>query len=466
MLSRVLPILMPAISVIILTFGLGVFVAEYKVPPYRSIANGAKTIEYALQAFRAPLYFGQFGNRRTTIDPDTVSDVRFTAGPDATRYPGTFLIVGGLNEYRELCPDAGCLGIEIDRTGAVLQSWPFKPAEILAADITAGEFPHEGVPADPAHIFRPLSLQRYDNGDILVTFQSTGAMFPFAAGVARIAPDGTPVWYRFDYSHHWATMLPDGRTLVPDLAVADGDWIVPVGPKGHVERLECRTGKPQVDGIHIVAPDGSIEKRIDVAAALLDSPWAPMLVETYDACDPLHINYVDVLNETAPGQALKPGHLLVSLRNLSAVAVIDPATEEVTSVVRGNFTQQHSVQHLEGSKVLMFDNWGGDAFGQGSRLLEVDMNGGERRVFPRPSAPEFADQLFSNRGSHLDISADRTRALVTFSGEGKAFEVDIGSGRVILNYHSLHDLRGIEGVPAERTEGAGQANMYGMYYAD
>ena len=310
-------------------------------------------------------------------------------------------------------------------------------------------------------------MQPYDNGDILVTFQSTGSMFPFAAGVARIAPDGTPVWFRFDYSHHWPTMLPDGRTLVPDLVVGEGDWTVPVGPKGPTEHLACETSKPEIDGIQIIAPDGSVERRIDVNAALRASPWEPMLVETTAPCDPLHLNYIDVLNETAPGGALQPGFLLISLRNLSAVAVLDPATDTITAVRRGTFVQQHSVHHLEGSRILMFDNWGGDARGPGSRLLEVDLlSGAERRVFPRPGTTEFVEGLYSYRGSHLDISKDRTRALVSFSGEGKGFEVDLATGDRILSYVSLQDLRGVPGTEPAETAAARRANLYGIYYTD
>jgi hypothetical protein len=461
MLGRLLPVL----SLLILAFGAGVFITETQTPPYRTIASGAKTLYYTFKGLNAPPYLGQLLRPEPDVPAEAAAAQRFHPGPEAAGLPGNLLIVGGLNEYRELCPDAGCVAVEIDRSGKVVRFWPFRPEAIFAADITGTDFPREAEPPRPAEKFRPLGVQPYDNGDILVTFQSTGSMFPFAAGVARIAPDGTPVWFRFDYSHHWPTMLPDGRTLVPDLVVDEGDWVVQAGPKGPNVRLACGTGKPEIDGIHIIAPDGSVERRIDVNAALRASPWEPMLVETTDPCDPLHINYVDVLNETAPGGALQPGFLLISMRNLSAVAVLDPATDTITAVRRGTFLQQHSVHHLEGSKVLMFDNWGGDAMGPGSRLLEVDLaTGTERRVFPLPGSEDFVEGLYSHAGSHLDISADRTRALVSFSGEGKGFEVDIATGERILSYDSLQDLRGVEGLDPVAAATARRAYLYGMYY--
>ncbi|QIE43984.1 arylsulfotransferase family protein [Meridianimarinicoccus aquatilis] len=467
MLSRILPILMPVLSLLIIVFGAGVFIAEYKIPPYRSIASGAKTIEHIVSELRAPAYFGQFGNRDGGVPAEEAAQARLTLGADADRYDETVIAVGGLNEYRELCPEFGCIAVEFDRSGAVLRSWPFRPADILAADITGGSLLREGVPAEPNRVVRPLGVQPYDNGDILVSFQSTGAMFPFAGGVARLAPDGSPVWFRFDYSHHWPTLLPDGRALVPDLSIGEGDWEVMVGPNGPLERQICTTGRPQIDGVHIIAPDGSVERRIDVDAALRASNWAALLVETTDPCDPLHINYVDVLDDTAPGGALAPGNLVLSLRNLSAVIVIDPETDEVTALRRGTFSQQHAVHHLEGSRIIMFDNWGGDAMAGGSRVLEVDLaTGAERRVFPRPSNAEFSDQPYSYRGSHLDLSQDRQRMLVSFSGEGKGFELEIDTGRVIMTYDSLHDLRGVTGAPDGRESSAGRANLYGLYYVN
>lgn len=468
--SQVLPILMPLISAVVLAFGAGVFVAEYHIPPYRSIANGAKTIAHIVRSSTAEPYLGQFRHVPVGgIDMDAIAEARFSGTPAAAAQPGTILVNGGLNEFLELCPGDGCLAVEIDREGKVLDAIPFRPDEILAADLLAGDPLHrEAVAADPRLIFRPLGLREYSNGDLLVTFQSVGDMFPFAAGVARVDRDGHPKWYRFDYSHHWATMLDYDTALVPDLDIAEGNWVVPIGPANAGLGLICDTDRPQVDGIHVVGPDGQVLKRYDIARALLESPWAAILAETTNACDPLHINFADMLNDTAPGGALAPGNIVVSLRNLSAIAVFDPQTETITHVQRGSFTQQHSVQQLAGSKVLLFDNRGGDTeVGKVSRLLEVDLaTGAERRVFPQPGTKYAAQTLFSDRGSFVDISADRTRAIVSYSGEGRGFEVDVATGEVLFEWNSVHDISGVSGVPGPLTDAPAQAQLYGMVYLD
>lgn len=463
---RILPFLLPLFSTVLIVFGAGVFITEYKIPPYQFIANGAKTLFYSYKSLSSPPYLGQFSGTEPGLDAADAAGARFDITDRGASQTGTILVNGGLNEFLELCPGNGCLAVEYDRTGDVVHAYPYRPAEIFAADSTNGAFPHEGAPADARLVFRPLGLQRYDNGDLLVTFQSTGSMFPFAAGAARVDRDGNPVWFRFDYSHHWNTLLPDGRALVPDLEVVEGDWIVPVGPNGKAERLECHTGRPQVDGIQILRPDGSVERRIDVSAALIASPWSALLAETTDACDPLHINYVDVLDHTAPGGALQPGNLVISLRNLSAVAVLDPATDTITELVRGSFSQQHSVHHLTGAKVVMFDNWGGDAdVGRVSRLLELDLAlDTERRIFPQPDTPQAGENLFSDRGSHLSLSKDRRRAMVSYSGEGRGYEVDVATGEVLLQYDSLHDISAVPGADGNQKTHAARASLYGMLY--
>lgn len=467
--ARILPFVMMLISAMIVAFGVGVAITEFKIPPYRSIAEGAKTLRWSVEALRAPPYVGQFIGPAEGIAPEEAAAARFEGSDDAALLPGTILAIGGLNEYLEICPGDGCIAVEIGRDGTILHGYPYKPDEIFAADITGGSFYREGQPPDPRQIKRPIGMRPLPGGDVVVSFQTTGPMFPFSGGIARIGRDGTPRWYRFDYSHHWVNLMPDGRVIVPDLVIAEGDWRVPLGPNGNRRNMYCETGRPQVDGVHILDPEtGAVDQRIDVEAALRASPWAGLLANTFDPCDPLHINYVDMLDETAPGGAVAPGHLVVSLRNLDLLAVIDPDSGTVTRVVRGSFQQQHSAQQLVGSKVLLFDNWGGSGAqtGAGSRVLEIDLvTGAERQVFPAPGTPP-RPELYSHRAGHLSISPDRTRTLISFTEAATGIEAEIATGRQLLSYRSLHDLRGVEGASEALTASAARAKLFGMYYVE
>ena len=199
--------------------------------------------------------------------------------------------------------------------------------------------------------------------------------------------------------------------------------------------------------------------------ALRASPFAVLNVQTFNACDPLHINYVDVLDETAPGGDLAPGNLVVSVRNLSTVLIMDGKTHEVLRVVKGSFLQQHSVHQLEGSRAVLFDNWGGAGPNGGSRVIEIDLAGGpERLIFPQPGSPY--DGLYSYRASNLDISADKRRALVSVTDEGRGFEIDLQTGKALLAYNSLHDLSGVSGASDGSKVSATRSKLFGMFYLD
>ncbi|QIE43979.1 arylsulfotransferase family protein [Meridianimarinicoccus aquatilis] len=461
--SKIIPFVSFVFASVIVAFGLGVFITEFKLPPYRDIAAGAKTLRYAIKGFDAPPYRGQFLAVDPAHSPDEAAAARFT-GERAARFPGNILMIGGLNEYLEVCPGDGCIAVETDRDGNIVHGYPYRPDAIFAADSTGGSFYREGQPADPRQIKRPIGMQQLPGGDLIVSFQTTGPMFPYTGGIARIDRDGNPIWYRFDYSHHWVTVTEDGRVLVPDLTLAEGDWDVPVGPRGRVIDAFCETGRPMVDGIQELDLDGNVVATYDIVGALEKSPWVSIMVRPFNACDPLHINYVDVLDSTAPGGDLAPGNMVISSRNLSAIFVYSPEEDRITRVIKGTFQQQHSVHHLEGGKALLFDNWGGSGAGNGSRLLEVDLAGGpERQVFPNPNEPA-QPMLFSDRAGHLDISPDRNRALVSFTEAGIGVEVDLTTRSELMRYQSLHDLRDLDIASDAQKANAVRSKLFGMYY--
>jgi len=465
--ARNAPLIIFIASIAVLAFIAGLIVVDRKVFPYPQLRDGVKTIRFvAGQMFGAP-YVGFFDV--TDAAPVPLTEIRarrFRALAPERMGAERVVIVGGLNQYLDLCPEFGCLAVTIDRTGAVATATPFRPAAILAADSADGAYPRQGLADRPELIIRPVGATPYPDGDLLVTFQSIGdtGAFPYSMGVGRIAPDGTPRWFRFDYSHHWATLLPDGRALVPSLEVASAEATVVDGDRR--VRLRCESGRPQIDHVEIFSPDGAMLRRIDIFEQLATGPWSMALQQTINGCDPLHLNYVDIVGaDDAPEAGLVAGDLVVSLRNISAIAVLDGESGAVKRVVRGGFAQQHAVHHLAGSKLLMFDNWGGDAAGRPSRLLEIDLaTGGERRVFP-PKGGFEGETQFSRVASHLDISQDRRRVVVAFSEMGRIFEVDIATGEALMTFDGLHDLSGVAQASDALREGAARGQIFGVYYA-
>lgn len=463
--SKIMPFLSLLFAAFIVAFGLGVAVTEFKLPPYREISHGAKTLLYMYKGLGAPPYLGQFTQPQQNTPAGDAPARRFEATAATADVPGNILVIGGLNEYRDICPEQGCIAVEYDRDGTIVHGIPYRPAEIQAADSTGGSFYREAKPGDPALVSRPIGMAPLPDGDVVVSFQSTGVMFPYAGGIARLDRDGHPRWYRLDYSHHWVTYAND-RIYVPDLTIPEGDFKVEVGPTKRDLTAFCESGRPMIDGIQVLDLDGNVVDRLDVEAMLRATPYEALLVNPFEPCDPLHLNYVDVLDETAPGGDLKPGNLLVSSRNLSALFVIDPEAREIVRVVHGTFQQQHSAHHLSGSKALLFDNWGASGAGNGSRLLEVDLAGGpERQVFPDPEGTPRPD-LYSARAGHLDIAPDRRHAFVSFTETGTSIEVDIETREALTVIRSLHDLRDVEGASDAQKTYAVWAKLFGTYYLE
>lgn len=466
--SRILPVLAFVLSAMALAFFAGVVVVDQKIFPYAHLRDGVKTIRFSHQQLFGTPFFGSFSSRAEAEGTVGALDaLRFRSLGGPAPAAGGVLISGGLNQYLDVCPEFGCLAVEIDGGGKIVRGVPFRPAEIIAADITDGAFAREGADVPPERLFRPIGVAPFPGGDVLATFQSVGdsGAFPFSMGVGRLDPDGRPRWFRFDFSHHWSVALPDGGALVPALDVADREMRVTEGENQRI--IRCETGRPQIDYVQVLDADGGAVRRYDVAGQLAASNWSMALLETIDGCDPLHLNYIDMVGkDDAPEAGLVAGDLILSLRNISAVAVLDGQTGSLKNLIRGDFAQQHSVHHLGGSRLIMFDNWGGDAIGRPSRLLEVDAaTGASRRIFPRDGLFEGAP-TYSRVAGHIDISADRKRALIAFSEAGRAFEVDLETGEPLMVFNSLHDLTNARGAPDDFRGRPVRGEIYSTKYVE
>ena len=197
------------------------------------------------------------------------------------------------------------------------------------------------------------------------------------------------------------------------------------------------------DVVRVVDPTTGLALReFSVMESMVRSWYVPRLQQTSNICDPLHLNYVDMLGSDANDiDGLAHGDLVISLRNLSAFAIMDSDTGDIKQLIQGGFIQQHSVRHWEGSKFLMFDNQG--AFKDGySRLLMVDISTGkEVTIFPNERTPiSIKERAFQMRVGNVDISDDGERAIVSYTGQGFAVEVRLQDGEILTVFEFLHDL--------------------------
>src|SRR5205814_975993 len=166
----------------------------------------------------------------------------------------------------------------------------------------------------------------------------------YAAGVHHdidVAADGTI----YAIEHETVHSMPDGLEFVP---------------------VPCL-----VDSLIMLTPDGKLKgKPIPVLEAFRDSPYAPLLhsleppknhddqpgpttMQRFDdktrKQDALHTNTVQVLTpalaQKFPGW--KAGQLLITMRNLDAIAVVDPELRKVVWAARGPWQAPHDAQFLD-----------------------------------------------------------------------------------------------------------------------
>lgn len=462
-----LPLVLFIATIVLTIFSYGVVVGRYRVFPFWIISDGIKTgkalLDVMIEDDRIRYTETYIGFSDMPLENSVSDRIEFVAGNELA---APVLWTGGLYQFREYCPDFGCLAVEYNHRGEVTYAYPLRLDELEKAQGTADEdeFPYEFSPNFSfVKDISVSSVSRYSNGDLLVVFHYEFA-FPYGAGVARIDRDGHVVWFRSDYSHHWAQILDDDTALVPSLRI--GSEPIPFHLRGYmIRQSDCR--RSYRDTVHIIDGDGRLLKRIDLLDILLASPFISALQHTTDSCDLLHLNFVSVLGDDVGGAwGIEPGDLVVSLRNISAFAILDRESGRVKRLVRGSFLLQHSVQHLEGSTFLMFDNQGYDEVGGPSRLLAVDLvDGRETTIFPNRSTPEsLRDRFFSNKLGNIDISADRRRVLVAFSEEGVGVEVRLADGEIMSIFRSLHDVSSLDQFQNERKTKAALFQLLGLEY--
>ena len=338
------------------------------------------------------------------------------------------------------------MAVEYAGQGDARRTWPFR-ADLLSAAATASERPPAwqmtpGVAA--GDVMLPFFVTPYPNGDLLVSFRYAAYHWPGVAGVARVGQDGRPLWFAVDgYSHHEGVVAAGDTVWIPG-------HLFP-GPRVDVPSLEdhqwmCRRSV-RMDRVNVLDENGALVDSVSVVDAFLRSRWAPVMRDARP-CDPFHLNSVALVGEDVSGlPGVRPGDLVLSLRNLDAFAIVDREARVVTRYVQGTFEAQHSVKHLGGSRFVLLDNRGGDIQRDGvwrkySRVLVLDLaDGSETVVFPKNPGQDPLCCIYSYFQGQISISPDRMRVIASFSQAGKAVEVRIADGRALAEFNFVHDMR-------------------------
>jgi len=168
-------------------------------------------------------------------------------------------------------------------------------------------------------------------------------------GLVRIDQDSGFVWSRLNGAHH--AVEPTGHGTFYALIAEE------IGGTLH-------------DFVVEIDPDGRELRRISIERAFKRSAFAPVLAGA-SGYDPLHANEIVRLDGALAPRlpAFRARNLLLSLRNVSALAVLDPDAARIEWAYAGLFRRQHAPSVVAGGRLLLFDNLGD---GGRSRALEFD----------------------------------------------------------------------------------------------
>jgi len=450
------------VSLAVITFAAGLLFAQNEWFPATTVAEAQKTLTAVmLQLFR-PFAAEQFkdfsGGAIKDIQKNRIV-VRAPAPPAAA--DEHFLISGGLHQYLEYCPDAGCIAVEFSRAGDLVRAYPYRPEQLEANRIVS--LPYEQVLFDFAENAYPWGVLKLPGGHLIATFNQWGT-FPYGGGIARLRPDGSVVWFRHDYSHHWPRQLVGGEIAVPATRVAGSRISAPL-MTGVDVHLDCE-GKIAEDIVRIIDPDGRVIQEIPVLQAFLRSPYRGMLVDLKMPCFPLHLNYVA---SVTPGiQSLyndvSPDDLVISLRDVNAFAILGRRDERLKHLFTGTFLRQHGVQPLgQSATMLIFDNHGADWRAGPSRLLAYDLaDRSERTLLPNAGAPGVG--ISSDIKGTISVSHDQARVIVTSSADGRAYEIGIADGKVLTVFNNIHDLSRVPAAGEARLSAAARFFFHTVEY--
>jgi Arylsulfotransferase (ASST) len=264
----------------------------------------------------------------------------------------------------------------------------------------------------------------YPNGDLLAVYVAAGDS-PWGYGLVRIDKDSNLIWKYLGQVHHDMDVGDDGRIYVLTHEIRNNQY-----------RDFPQLAVPRIDDFAVVlSPDGEELRKVSIADALINSPYARLLTRVvwYTKGDYLHNNGIDVVEaDDAAALPLAPmvkaGQVLLSLREIDTLALLDLEQERIAWAVRGPWLAQHDPDILANGNILLFDNLGNFLDADGS---DAEGGGGRSRILEfDPSTMEIAWQYAGTAEEPFesDVRASQERlangnTLITEETRGRIIEV-------------------------------------------
>jgi hypothetical protein len=269
----------------------------------------------------------------------------------------------------------------VDEPGATFDGYTLYTTDVGARatllnmrgeEVHRWEAPFKKVWPRPPHVRRSTQSPKvyifgchlYPNGDLLAVYHGKGDT-PYGYGLVKLDRDSRVIWAYAANAHHSVNVGEDGVIYVLTQELARQM------PQG----LEHLPTPALVDFVVMLSPEGKELRKVSLLEAFRDTPYAPLLpsadTRNRQDWDVLHANCVEVLPRrlAAAHPRFKAGQVLVSLREVDALAVLDMERGAVVWAARGPWRRQHDPHFLDNGRLLVFDNSGS---ARESRVLEYD----------------------------------------------------------------------------------------------
>jgi len=305
----------------------------------------------------------------------------------------------------------------IDLAGRKVHEWAMPYSAIW--DESAA--PRNPVP-DERTYFRKVHL--YPNGDLLAIYDGIGDT-PHGYGLVKLDRDSRVLWKYLERVHHDLSVAPDGRIFVLTHEITHDRF---------VERDHLKP--PRIDDFVVeLSPQGQPLRKLRLLDALARNDYLRLLDTLPDyvgeSGDYLHTNDVDFVDDNAARNMpfLRPGQLVLSMREPNGLVALDLDSKTITWGMRGAWVGQHDPDLLANGRFLLFDNNGNlDGHGR-SQVIEFD---------PQTSAVVWryagtADHPLESiiRSSQQRLANGNT--LITESDGGRLLEVN-AAGDIVWEY--------------------------------
>ena len=264
-----------------------------------------------------------------------------------------------------------------------------------------------------AHFWRRVHL--YENGDLLAIHSGLGLL--------RLDEHSEVVWKSELPAHH-------------DMIVEDSGEIIVLLREASLQPEVHATEPVLEDFVARLDPQGNELWRHSLLQAVLDPRYAEVFQgRRRESGDIFHTNSLELVDEQLaerlPG--VEPGHLLVCILQLRSLAILDPATGELSWCWRHQLGPLHDPLILPDGDLLVFQNRDPLSGEQRSHVLRLDpLQRTASDAFPRLAQRGF----FSRTCGTLARWSDGN-VLVTESDNGRAFELD-QEGALVWEFHSPH----------------------------